>query len=242
MRFFVIDDSKTTTAITTTVLQAAGHEVQSALTPQGAEEAVLAFQPDAVLLDLMMPHIDGFELCVRFRKHPQLDRTKIIVLSAKSYDFDKRRAKSVGADGFLVKQELLSDPERFLQEVMSLVSKKAELAYWGVRGTLPVPSEKMLGYGGNTPCVSLAVDNEPLLIFDAGTGITMLANHLMAQSKSRVTAKLLISHPHWDHINAIPFFTPLYVKGNEIEIIGPAHGHTSFGEIVSARWTTFIFR
>ncbi|MDP3283406.1 MAG: MBL fold metallo-hydrolase, partial [Desulfobacterales bacterium] len=47
--------------------------------------------------------------------------------------------------------------------------------------------------------------------------------------------------PHWDHINAIPFFAPLYVQGNEVEIIGPAHGHMSFREIVSAQMDDVYF-
>ncbi|WP_054774127.1 MBL fold metallo-hydrolase [Methylogaea oryzae] len=204
-------------------------------------DAVLAFQPDAILLDLMMPVIDGFELCVRLRKLAELKDTKIIILTAKTYEFDKRRARAVGADAFLVKQELLSNLDQFLKEIFAVMSKNAELAYWGTRGTLPVPGEQTIRYGGNTLCVSLAVDNEPLIIFDAGTGITSLAKHLMARPTARVTAKLLISHPHWDHINAIPFFTPLYVKGNEVEIIGPAHGHTSFREIVSAQMDDVYF-
>jgi len=235
MRFFVIDDSAFIVAAVTQILQEAGHEVQSTTSPQDAIDAVLAFQPDAILLDLMMPGIDGYELCIGFRKISELDHTKIIILTGKSYEFDKRRAKGVGADAFLIKQALISNSEKFLQEVMSVMSKDITIAYWGTRGTLPVPGEKSLRYGGNTLCISLSVDDEPLLIFDAGTGITRLGEHLSAQKEPRVTAKLFISHPHWDHINAIPFFAPLYAQGNEVEIIGPAHGHMSFREIVSAQ-------
>ena len=235
MRFFIIDDSPFIVTAVTQILQEAGHEVQSTTSPQDAIDAVLAFQPNAILLDLMMPAIDGYELCIRFRRLSELDQTKIIILTGKSYEFDKRRAKEVGADAFLIKQALISNPEKFLQEVMSVMSKDITIAYWGTRGTLPVPGEKSLRYGGNTLCISLSVDHEPLLIFDAGTGITRLAEYLSAQNVPRVTAKLFISHPHWDHINAIPFFAPLYIQGNEVEIIGPAHGHMSFREIVSAQ-------
>jgi len=241
MKFFVIDDSPFFVTAVTQILREAGHEVQSTTSPQNAVDAVLAFHPDAILLDLMMPAIDGYELCIRFRKLRELDQTKIIILTGKSYEFDKRRAKGVGADAFLVKQALISNQEKFLQEVMSVMSKEITLTYWGTRGTLPVPGEKSLRYGGNTLCTSLSVDHEPLLIFDAGTGITCLAEHLSAQKVPRVTAKLFISHPHWDHINAIPFFTPLYVQGNEVEIIGPAHGHMSFREIVSAQMDDVYF-
>lgn len=241
MRFFVIDDSHFIVTAVTQILQEAGHEVRATTSPQDAVEAVIAFKPDAILLDLMMPGIDGYELCVRFRKVSELDRTKIIILTAKSYEFDKRRAKGVGADAFLVKQALISDPEKFLREVMSVMSKDITITYWGIRGTLPVPGKNSLRYGGNTLCISLSVDGEPLLIFDAGTGITGLAEHLSREQSPRVTAKLFISHPHWDHINAIPFFAPLYIQGNEVEIIGPAHGHMSFREIVSAQMDDVYF-
>jgi phosphoribosyl 1,2-cyclic phosphodiesterase len=235
MKFFVIDDSTLIVEAVTQILRDAGHEAQFTTSPQDAVDAVLAFRPDAILLDLMMPLIDGYELCVRFRKLSELDQTKIIILTGKSYEFDKRRAKEVGADAFLIKQALISDPEKFLQEVMSVMSKDITLSYWGTRGTLPVPGKNTLRYGGNTLCISLFVDHEPLLIFDAGTGITGLGEYLSSQKEPRVTAKLFISHPHWDHINAIPFFAPLYVQGNEVEIIGPAHGNISFREIVSAQ-------
>ncbi|TAN53796.1 MAG: response regulator [Methylococcaceae bacterium] len=241
MRFFVIDDSPSIVAIVTHALREAGHEVESTCAPQDALEAVVAFKPDAILLDLVMPVMDGFELCVHLRKLPELNQTKIIILSGKSYEFDKRRAKGVGADAFLVKQAMIASPEKFLQEVLAVMAKNITLSYWGTRGTLPVPGKDALRYGGNTLCVSVAVDNEPLLIFDAGTGITRLAKHLSAQAMPRITAKLFISHPHWDHINAIPFFTPLYVQGNEVEIIGPAHGHISFREIVSAQMDDVYF-
>ena len=45
------------------------------------------------------------------------------------------------------------------------------LTFWGVRGTLPVPGEKSLRYGGNTSCVTLSFDNGKLFVFDAGSGI-----------------------------------------------------------------------
>jgi len=241
MRFFVIDDSPFIVTAVTQILRDAGHEVQSTTSPQDAIDAVLAFQPDAIILDLMMPGIDGYELCVCFRKLGELDQTKIIILTGKAYEFDKRRAKGVGADAFLIKQALISNPDQLLQEIMSVMTKDITLCYWGTRGTLPVPGKKSLRYGGNTLCISLSVDDEPLLIFDAGTGITGLGDHLSAQKVPRVTAKLFISHPHWDHINAMPFFAPLYVQGNEVEIIGPAHGHMSFREIVSAQMDDVYF-
>ena len=85
---------------------------------------------------------------------------KIIVLSAKTYDFDRRRAKELGADGYITKpfdrETLLASDRGNRLRAASLVS------YWGVHGTLPVPGPAYTRYGGNTPCVSVEVGGEPL--------------------------------------------------------------------------------
>lgn len=123
------------------------------------------------------------------------------------------------------------------------MSKKAgvTVAFWGVRGTLPVPGKKTLRYGGNTSCVTLSTGSDPLLVFDAGSGIKELSNHLMAERPGRIAAKIFISHPHWDHINFLPFFAPLYVAGNEFEICGPANGDMGMRALVGAQMDGIFF-
>ena len=104
------------------------------------------------------------------------------------------------------------------------------MTFWGVRGTLSKTGEGSLRYGGNTSCVTLEFSNQQLFIFDAGSGIKDLGAHLVAQKRKRINAKLFISHPHWDHINAIPFFAPLYMQGNEFEILGAKQGDITMRE------------
>jgi phosphoribosyl 1,2-cyclic phosphodiesterase len=79
------------------------------------------------------------------------------------------------------------------------------------------------------------------LIFDAGSGIKKLANHLMNTRPGRLAAKIFISHPHWDHINALPFFAPLYIPGNEIEIMGTTHGDADTHKTISAQMDDVYF-
>ena len=62
-------------------------------------------------------------------------------------------------------------------------------------------------YGGNTACVEVRLDDDTLIIFDAGTGIRALGQALLAQP-GPIHAYLFLSHAHWDHIQGIPFFTP----------------------------------
>ncbi len=120
-------------------------------------------------------------------------------------------------------------------------SNRISAAFWGVRGTLPVPGQKSVRYGGNTSCMTLSVAGDHLFIFDAGSGIKELSNHLMAQPLRRITAKIFISHPHWDHINALPFFAPLYVAGNEFEVCGPANGDMGMRALVGAQMDGIFF-
>ncbi len=71
-------------------------------------------------------------------------------------------------------------------------------------------------FGGNTPCVQLAAGGQNLVI-DAGTGIRRLGQHLMSRGLNSPLT-LLISHPHWDHIQGFPYFEPAYHPEADIAI------------------------
>lgn len=237
-RFLVVDDDAIAASAISAILTDAGHTVETLTSGRDVLERMLASPPDCILLDLMMPGVDGYELCAAIRAKPQFDRTRVLVVSSKSYDFDRRRARELGADGYLAKpvrkDVLLAEIARILEDALAL-------RYWGVRGTLPVPGPRAQRYGGNTSCVTLSFPSGALFIFDAGTGIKALSDHLMEDGKARRKGHIFISHPHWDHINAIPFFGPLYVPGNEFEILGAAHGGTSVREMISAQMDGIYF-
>jgi len=120
------------------------------------------------------------------------------------------------------------------------VKSDIEMTFWGTRGTLPRPGPDSLRYGGNTCCMALEFPRGQRFIFDAGSGIKMLADHLMKQKK-RLEGRIFISHPHWDHINTLPFFTPLYSPGNEWEILGASHGPTKMKDLVEAQMDGVYF-
>ena len=90
-----------------------------------------------------------------------------------------------------------------------------KLRFWGVRGSLPTPALENLRYGGNTPCVELRTPKGKLLVFDCGSGFRLLGKQLLAEfGHKSIQAHILISHYHWDHIQGIPFFEPLYNPEN----------------------------
>jgi phosphoribosyl 1,2-cyclic phosphodiesterase len=104
-----------------------------------------------------------------------------------------------------------------------------------------VPGPKTLRYGGNTPCISVTAGGEPLFVFDCGSGIKKLSDKVMSAGAQRFSARIFISHPHWDHINTVPFFGPLYVRGNQVEIYGPYQGDLTIERVVSAQMEGVYF-
>jgi len=228
--FFAVDDDALFLELLATLLKKAGHEVTAFASGVEVLDEVIEKKPDCVLIDIFMPEMDGLELCRAIRAHNDLAATKIIIISAKNYEFDKKRAMEFGANGYIVKP---FDPDSIADQIEDILTDSFALTFWGVRGTLPVPGQKSIRYGGNTPCVSLNFQNGDWFIFDCGSGIKELSNHLMASGAQRLTAKIFISHPHWDHINAFPFFVPLYIPGNDVEVFGASHGDITMRELIS---------
>jgi phosphoribosyl 1,2-cyclic phosphodiesterase len=99
-----------------------------------------------------------------------------------------------------------------------------KLRFWGVRGSFAMSGRDFLRYGGNTTSVELVAAGGERLLIDLGTGATELAKHLMAGAfgKGAGTLPILLSHTHLDHIQGLPFFTPFFIKGNQIRILGAA--------------------
>jgi phosphoribosyl 1,2-cyclic phosphodiesterase len=79
--------------------------------------------------------------------------------------------------------------------------------FWGVRGSIPSPGPSTVRYGGNTACVSIDLGGDRTLVLDGGTGIRQLGKALIS---TPADIFVLVSHIHWDHIQGIPFFEPLY--------------------------------
>ena len=236
--FYVIDDDEISAKTIAGLLSVYGHKTDVTSNSALAYDKILESKPDCVICDLMMPEVDGLNLCKQIRETPELDGVRFIMVSTKIYEFDQKRAFEFGADGYILKP---LDTETFGDRVNKILNDQITMTFWGVRGTLPVPGETTLKYGGNTSCVSLEFPRDQFFIFDGGSGIKKLGDVLMAERRNRLRARIFISHPHWDHINAIPFFTPLYVPGNEFEILGPNHGDKTTRELISAQMDGVYF-
>lgn len=107
------------------------------------------------------------------------------------------------------------------------------LRLWGVRGSVPWASALCIGHGCNTPCLELVADDGRRLILDAGSGLVGLAEVLPIDQRP---ASILLTHYHWDHLQGLPFYPPLYTPDATSTIWAPALGTLEPG------WVETMFR
>jgi phosphoribosyl 1,2-cyclic phosphodiesterase len=94
------------------------------------------------------------------------------------------------------------------------------VTFFGVRGSTPCHGESIVRYGGNTSCVAVNVPGHDPFLFDLGTGLRYYGHTCDEPRPFRGTC--LLSHLHWDHIQGLPFFTPLLREGATMDIYAPA--------------------
>lgn len=112
-----------------------------------------------------------------------------------------------------------SRPGRSLGRTLRL-GEGVEVTIWGARGSIPKPGPETVRHGGDTACVALRSKAGQLVVIDCGTGAHALGRALTAAG-GPVGGALLISHMHWDHIQGLPFFAPLFRKGAVWDVYGP---------------------
>lgn len=102
------------------------------------------------------------------------------------------------------------------------------MRFWGVRGSIPSPGPETARYGGNTPCVEIKAGGETF-IFDLGTGVRELG----AAAQGPLEANIFISHYHYDHLQGLPFFGPMFDPRSRFTIRGPTRNARSVKDVLS---------
>lgn len=103
-KILVVDDEEAISLALEFLLQRAGYEVAVARDGVEALEKIAAWRPDLVLLDIMMPGKDGFEVCQTVREMSDLTpQPKIVMLTAKGREIERTKGLAVGADDYVVK-------------------------------------------------------------------------------------------------------------------------------------------
>src|SRR5436309_7823174 len=109
------------------------------------------------------------------------------------------------------------------------------LRFWGTRGSIAAPGAGTARFGGNTSCVELVTDSGKRVIFDCGTGARLLGAELIANPRTPISATILLSHTHWDHIQGFPFFAPAFISGSQLTVCGPEGSDRSLPDVLAGQ-------
>ncbi len=121
------------------------------------------------------------------------------------------------------------------------IKTATSIKFWGVRGSIPTPGPGTVRYGGNTSCIEFRYGDE-IIILDAGTGLRLLGQSLLDEFKDKpLNLTLLITHTHWDHIQGLPFFGPIYEPRCRLRIYGCEGARKGLVNALSSQMETTYF-
>lgn len=223
---------------------ASNYDIQIAKNGDEAKEKLRSFQPDLILLKVMLPKIHGIDLLSKIKKEEKGKQVGVFICSSKLMIQDYHAAMEHGADYFLeipfqadfffeLTQQYFNgtlQPAKF--HTNDMIQKKDDgtwytpsfhkpenyIKFWGTRGSSTVAGSEYVRFGGNSCCLEVRQGNQ-VVIFDAGTGIRPLGYEIMKMETK--TIHIFLGHTHWDHIIGFPFFEPLYHPDYEIHIWAP---------------------
>jgi phosphoribosyl 1,2-cyclic phosphodiesterase/ActR/RegA family two-component response regulator len=240
----IIDDEPECVETLSALSRQQGWRVISA--SNGEEGIALAhrYRPEIVLCDLLMPRRNGFQTCREIRKDAALSQTRLIVVSGRDFESDRQAALEAGADAYLTKPvktaELLETMNRLCGATTSEVSP-ITIRFWGVRGSIPTPGPGTVYYGGNTTCLEIRAEDQ-IIVIDAGTGLRHLGKALNAEFGDKpIELTLLLTHSHWDHIQGMPFFSPLFKTINRVKMLGYEGARNSLETILNNQMESPFF-
>ena len=119
-KVLIVDDEANIVISIEFLMKQAGYNIEVAYDGEEALEKTETFQPDLILLDVMMPKINGFEVCRRVRSNLDWKDTKIIMLTAKGREVEVTKGLALGADSYIIKpfstKELMAEVKFILGE------------------------------------------------------------------------------------------------------------------------------
>jgi len=99
----IIDDNDLQLKYMAELLSSHGYSTETSMDSRKAIETILRVNPKLVILDIMMPHLDGFTVLKRMREEKKLSKIPVIIYSGKSYPTDEKKARSLGANSYIIK-------------------------------------------------------------------------------------------------------------------------------------------
>jgi CheY-like chemotaxis protein len=254
----IADEDSVAGELAKELLEEGGFSVHLLTNPADTLIEVRQRTPKLLILDIVAGKVNAFKICKAIKSSPQLQRTKIAILSQKFYESEKQQAFRLGVDGFIKKpfnvKTFASQIRHILEEsskniVMQraapeqddemlknaekgkTVPGKIKIRIWGSRSLdKMIPNSECSG-GRQTPCVSIETDKD-FFILDAGTGIIPLG-HEIVESGWPKEMWILLSHLHLGHIIGLPQFPCIYSPYSVVRIAGPAAAEKKFKEMVT---------
>jgi CheY-like chemotaxis protein len=207
-KVIVVDDDPLVGDLTMYLLRDAGYDPELIADSLKAISVIRERKPSLVLLDILMPGVDGLTLCHKIKTDPELKLIKVAICSGKSFQAEKDRALKYGADAFIEKpyhvdtfnakiREILGTPEAAKTKLDTPAAGPAlKVAIHGCR------SQKTAGsaFGNHSPCVTVEAGDK-LFVFDGGTGIAGASEVVAKGSHKKVW--LFLSHFHANHLEGL---------------------------------------
>ncbi len=235
VKILIVDDDPIAGGLARDLLSEGGFDAELLTESLKAVAKVRQDRPKLVVLDILMPGVDGLTLCHEITSAPDLKDVKVVMISGKSFQADKDRARKYGATLFIEKPY---NVETFVQQIQEVVGRPAQpavtgkgtdveslsagsgplsLTFWGCRGAASeAPADSR--YGRRTSCVSVDT-GENLLVFDAGTGLIDLGKDLETKP-ARSELWLLLANFNPGHVEGLPGFAPAARKGLKLHVGG----------------------
>jgi two-component system, OmpR family, alkaline phosphatase synthesis response regulator PhoP len=119
-RILIADDEANIVISLEFLMLNSGYQVQTAANGEEALHRIAEFRPDLILLDIMLPLKNGFEVCQKIRENPAWNGIKVVMLTAKGRESEVTKGLALGADAYITKpfatRELLASVQRLLGE------------------------------------------------------------------------------------------------------------------------------
>ena len=189
-KILVVDDEPDAVELIEFNLKAAGYDVVTAADGEEALKKTRSLLPSLIVLDLMLPEVDGLEVCKILRRDPQTSAIPIIMLTAKAAEIDRVLGLELGADDYIAKpfspRELVLRIKRLLRSGQSPTEEKADRIEWKeLRVDIPRHQATVKG-----KAVELTATEFKLLT-------------VLAQRRGRVQSREQLLHDVWEYDNLI---------------------------------------
>lgn len=224
----VFEDDRIFADLILSLLREMGFEARHYSDGSRVLEHVRRERPRLVLLDVMMPGMEGISACRKLKSDPETSHVKVVIVTGKGYVEDKARAEWARADLFLTKP---FDNEEFLEEIREVLSRPVRPPPTG--RTLPPSSlwsADVWGCQDGPGCLS-SRHGKALVVLDAGAGLGGLAASAEAL-RGAESIWVLLTHYHKDHTAGLKDIGVWLRQGREVHVAGPENLDTPLQRVV----------